>query len=107
VKFRDGLGGFINEEQLFEVYGLDSMVVEKLMKVGFIDADFTPAKININAADEEVLARHPYIRYKNARAVISYRYQHGDFQQASDIKKLSAINPLDLERLLPYIKVND
>jgi competence ComEA-like helix-hairpin-helix protein len=82
-------------------------VVERLLKAGFINGNFIPAKININAADEEALAHHPYIGYKYARAVISYRYQHGDFQQVSDIKKLSAINSHDLERLLPYIKLND
>jgi DNA uptake protein ComE-like DNA-binding protein len=107
VKFREGLGGFIREAQLYEVYGLDSLVVERLLEVGFIKTDFTPSKININAADEEQLARHPYIRYKFASALMSYRFQHGDFQQVSDIKKLSAINAQDLERLLPYIKVND
>lgn len=107
VKFRESLGGFIKKTQLYEVYGLDSLVVDRLFKVGFIEEGFIPAKINVNAADEEALARHPYIRYKFARALISYRYQHGDFQQASDIKKLSVINASELERLLPYIKLND
>jgi competence protein ComEA len=107
VKFRDGLGGFIHRHQLYEVYGLDSVVVERLLKVGLIKSDFIPAKININVADEEQLARHPYIGYKFARALKTYRYQHGDFQQVNDIKKLSAINSQDLERLLPYVKVKD
>jgi competence protein ComEA len=107
VKFRDGLGGFIHSNQLYEVYGLDSLVVDRLRKVSFIGSDFTPQKIDINAADEEQLAGHPYIRYKFARLLVSYRYQHGDFQQVSDIKKLSAMNPQQVERILPYIKVND
>lgn len=107
VKFRDGLGGFIKVGQLYEVYGLDSLVVERLLKVAFIKTDFIPAKININAADEEQLARHPYIRYKLARELINYRYQHGDFQQVSDIKKLWTIDSQDLERVLPYVKLTD
>lgn len=107
VKFRDGLGGFIHANQLYEVYGLDSLVVDRLRKAAFIGSDFTPEKININAADEEQLAGHPYIRYKYARLLVSYRYQHGDFQQVSDIKKLSAMSPQQVERILPYIKVND
>ncbi|MEX2233913.1 MAG: helix-hairpin-helix domain-containing protein [Cyclobacteriaceae bacterium] len=107
VRFRDGLGGFVEPEQLYEVYGLDSIVVQKLLKVGFIKTDFVPEKININTADEQQLFSHPYIRSKIARALVGYRYQHGDFKDISDIKKLSAIKPEELQRLLPYVKVRD
>ena len=107
VKFRDGLGGFVRPEQLFEVYGLDSMVVSRLLKVSFIKSDFIPEKININTSDEKQLSGHPYIRYKIARILIRYRFQHGDFIEVNDIKKLSGLQPQEVERLLPYIKVED
>ena len=107
VKFRDALGGFVKREQLSEVYGLDSMTVRRLLEVSFIDADFIPEKININSADEEKLSTHPYIRYKMARLLTSYRFQHGDFTEVTDIKKLSAIESFEVDRLLPYLKVRD
>ncbi len=107
TKFRDALGGFVKPEQLNEVYGLDSAVIKRLLKVSFIKAGFVPLKININIADEKQLSAHPYIRYKIAQALVTYRYQHGDFTEVSDIKKLSIIGQEEVERLLPYIKVND
>jgi DNA uptake protein ComE-like DNA-binding protein len=107
VKFRDALGGFVNNEQLYEVYGLDSVVVKRLFEIGFIKPDFAPEKININTAVERELSGHPYIRYRIARALMSYRFQHGDFMDVNDIKKLSAIPPEELDRLLPYLKVSD
>lgn len=107
VKFRDGLGGFIRTEQLNEVYGLDSMVVNRLLKISFIKEGFIPMKININAADEKQLSAHPYISYQVARALITYRFQHGDFMEVGDIKKLSVLTPEDADRFLPYIKVED
>jgi DNA uptake protein ComE-like DNA-binding protein len=107
VKFRDGLGGFIRTDQLFEVYGLDSMTVKRLRDVCFIHADFVPEQININTADEKTLSAHPYVRYKLARLLVSYRFQHGDFTTATDIKNLSVITPEELERLLPYLKTKD
>jgi competence protein ComEA len=107
VKFRDRLGGFIKPEQLNEVYGLDSMVINRLLKMSFIKEGFIPMKINVNKANEKQLSGHPYIRYKIARALVTYRFQHGDFMDASDIKKLTMIKPEEVERLLPYIKVND
>lgn len=107
VKFRDRLGGFVGRNQLYEVYGLDSMVVNRLLEVSFIHEDFQPKKININTATEEKLSAHPYIQRNLARRIVSYRFQHGDFPEASDIKKLSALVNDDLDRLLPYIKVKD
>ena len=107
IRFRDGLGGFVTPTQLNEVYGLDSVVIKRLLKVGFIKADFVPQKININTSDESMLSRHPYIRHKIARSLVSYRFQHGDYVEVSDIKKLSVIQKEEFERLLPYIKVKD
>ena len=107
IKFRDRLGGFVNPEQLYEVYGLDSMVVGRLLSAADIHADFIPEKININTADARRLSDHPYIRFKLADLLVSYRFHHGDFKDVSDIKKLTAVPSDQLERLLPYIKVND
>lgn len=107
VKFRKALGGFVNPEQLNEVYGLDSAVVQRLLKVCFIAPDFIPEKININTADEKRLSGHPYIRNSIAGALMSYRYQHGDFRDVNDIKKLSIMRADEAARLLPYIKVTD
>jgi competence protein ComEA len=107
VKFRDRLGGFVSAGQLNEVYGLDSTVVKRVLERGFIRPDFVPEKININTADEKALSDHPYISFKMARAIVNYRYQHGDFVEASDIKKLSALKAEEVERLLPYLTVKD
>ena len=94
-------------EQLNEVYGLDSVTVMRLRKICFIRQDFVPRKININTASEDKLSVHPYINYRHARLLVSYRYQHGDFQDASDIKKLLSLAPEEVDRLLPYLSVND
>ena len=107
VKFRDAVGGFISTRQLNEVYGLDSAVVKHLLARSFIKPDFIPKKIDINSADEKTLSHHPYISFKMARAIVNYRYQHGDFIDPSDIKKLAALKPEEVERLLPYLKVKD
>jgi DNA uptake protein ComE-like DNA-binding protein len=107
IKFRDALGGFVRREQLYEVYGLDSTVVQRLLKSVFITPDFIPEKVNINTADEQKLSGHPYIRRKFAGAMISYRFQHGDFMDITDIKKLSIMRPEEIERLLPYLKTVD
>ncbi len=103
VRFRDGLGGFVRPEQLLEVYGLDSATAQRLQKKCFIHPDFVPKKININTATQDKLSVHPYIDHRMARLVVSYRYQHGDFHEVSDIKKLLSLTPEEVDRLLPYL----
>lgn len=107
VKFRSGLGGFIKSEQLYEVYGLDSLVVQRLLSVSFVHPAFIPKQINLNTADEKELAGHPYIRYRIASMLVNYRLQHGDFIEVGDIKKLAALKPDEADKILPYLKVKD
>lgn len=107
LRFRDALGGFVRKDQLYEVYGLDSAVVERLMAVCFLDPDFTPRQLNINTAGERELAAHPYIRGKIAAALVTYRFQHGHFGSVNDIKRVSVIGTRGAERILPYIKTTD
>jgi competence protein ComEA len=107
VKFRTGLGGFVNFEQISEVYGLDSLVVKKLRDRSFIAKDFEPVRININNADEKTLSSHPYISKSVAKAIVSYRYQHGNFTDVNDLKKLFTTTPLNAEKLIPYVTVED
>ena len=107
IKFREGLGGFIKHEQFSEVYGLDSAVVNRLMNASFIDQHFMPRKLNINTADEKELSTHPYIKKSLAKAILAYRFQHGEFTDVNDLVKIPIINPEEAQRLIPYLKVKD
>lgn len=106
ITFRDALGGFVDIEQLKQVYGLDSAVVKRLQEKFYIEPAFSPRQININTASEKELAAHPYIKMKKARAIVTYRYQHGTFGGVEDLGKIHALD-VDLDRLRPYVKVNE
>ena len=103
VSYREKLGGFISQTQLHEVYGLDSVVVKELITKSFIEENFQPKQINVNAADEKDLGVHPYIKYKLARAIVAYRMQHGAFTAVDDLKKLSIIDETTFSRMKPYL----
>lgn len=105
VRYRERLGGFINTEQLYEVYGLDSAVADRLRKVSYIDNRFKPHQININTADEKELSNHPYIRKSVAKSIVSYRYQHGPFNDIKDLYALHLLMPEEARKMIPYLKV--
>jgi competence ComEA-like helix-hairpin-helix protein len=104
IKYRDKLGGFVNMNQLYEVWGLDTIVVQELHKKSFISEQFTPLRININKADFSELKDHPYIGYKLAKVIIAFRNQHGNFHGEQQLREIKIITESDIEKLKPYLE---
>lgn len=107
INYRNSLGGFINISQLREVYGLDSVVVGRILQGFFIPDEVMLGKININTASEEVLAKHPYIKYKNAKAIVAYRYQHKSFATLEELLNIKIIDQAAFDKMRPYLSVSD
>lgn len=103
VKFRDRLGGFISRTQYQEVYGLSPEVVEHLKERTYINASFRPVQLDINSADTQTLATHPYITYKQAQNIVYYRAQHGPFLTAEALSALVLIDASTFKKLNPYL----
>jgi competence ComEA-like helix-hairpin-helix protein len=107
IKYREKLGGFVYINQLYEVYGLDSAVVQKLMSTSFISDVYEPAKININIADEQQLSNHPYLNKKIARAIVAYRFQHGNFVTIDDLRNVRLVEPVTFEKIKVYLSIEN
>jgi competence protein ComEA len=106
LKYRDILGGFVSADQLKDVYGLDSVVIKRLVDVSFIDDGFIPRKININHATEKELSAHPYIN-RAAKIIVSYRFQHGDFKNVEDIRTLLNLDEKNFQKMAVYLEVQE
>jgi competence protein ComEA len=106
VMYRASLGGFVSTDQLYEVWGLDSAVVGRLTAKSVIATDFTPNKLAINRCSEQELARHPYLRTKLARAIVNYRFQHGNFASIDDLAKIGIMEEKVFLRIKRYITLD-
>jgi competence protein ComEA len=106
ISYRNKLGGFISIDQLKEVYGLDSTVVLELAKKSFIENSFAPRLININKATDEELGNHPYIKFKLAKAITAYRFQHGPYGAVDDLRKIVLVDEARFEKIKPYLSAN-
>lgn len=100
--FRERLGGFYDVNQLSETFGLPDSVFHSL-RDRFRVAEDAIRKIKINQATDAELAQHPYIRWPVARAITAFRKERGPFRSAHDLQKVLAINPEQLNKLLPYL----
>lgn len=106
IRYRDALGGFVTTDQFREVYGLDSVVVERLLKQTTLAPNYQPEKINLNKVSEKQLATHPYFS-KVAKAIVSYRFQHGHFQSIDELRNIGNLDDKTIKKIIPYSKVSD
>ena len=102
VKYRDLLGGFYAFAQLKEVYGLSEQTIQRMG--GMINVD--PAKVrkvDLNFADWNELAKHPYIQKNLASQIIKFRTKYGSIKEPSVLRDSLILNIDEYTRLRPYL----
>ncbi|MEE1302096.1 MAG: helix-hairpin-helix domain-containing protein [Bacteroidales bacterium] len=106
-KYGQKLGGYISVEQLKEVYSIDSATFEQI-KPHFYAGKTEIRKVNINSDDPKYLARHPYIDFALAKALIRFRKKYEkDFNSIEEIKQIHLMDEETFNKLRPYIKLSD
>ena len=100
--YRQRLGGFLRTEQLLEVYGMDSLTYEVVLKYLTLDTGFVKP-LDVNGMDLEGLADHPYVGWNLAKKIVAYRRQNGPYTRGVDLLKILALDSLDRYRLAPYL----
>ncbi|MBC3538431.1 ComEA family DNA-binding protein [Rufibacter sediminis] len=106
VKFRDKMGGFHSVEQVAEVYGLAPEVVDSVRKYSFIGKAFEPRRLNLNTATFDELRQHPYIGYGLAKAIISYRTQHGPYPNVEELRKIKILDEAKFQKMQAYLSTH-
>jgi len=100
--YRRRLGGFLRTEQLLEVYGMDTLTYEVVLK--YITLDTVSVKsLDVNGLDLEALADHPYVGWNLAKKIVAFRRQHGPFGKGEEVLKNLALDSTDRRRLAPYL----
>jgi len=105
VRFRTSLGGFLSEEQLYDVYGLEPEVVHRILERFSIIKRPSIQKLNINTASEEELAGLLYIRYDLAVQIVAYRKVHGRFNSMEELLKIDGFPSEKIDRIQLYLSL--
>lgn len=100
LKYRNGLGGFYEINQLKSTYGLSDSTFQELKK--YADVVEKPSKIKINEIEVKDWQSN-ILKSNQKRAVIAFRKQHGNYENLDDLKKIKIISSEDIERLRHYI----
>ena len=72
LKYRSLLGGYVNIEQLKEVYGFTDELYEKV-KSNFTVNTSSIKKIDLNKDDFKTINKHPYLSYELTKSIFDWR----------------------------------
>tara|TARA_R110002073_G_scaffold40547_5_gene115022 strand:+ start:129975 stop:130853 length:879 start_codon:yes stop_codon:yes gene_type:complete len=106
INYRNKLGGFLINEQLFEVYYLDSTVANSVLTQFSVLKKPSIKKINVNEASFKELLSIVYIDYDLTKKILDYKDEVAEIQSLEELKKIDGF-PLDkFDRISLYLQAN-
>jgi len=104
VNYRNKLGGFLIEEQLYEVYNLDPAIAGKVLERFPIMNIPTVEKINVNTASFKEVLGIVYIDYELTKKIFNYRDEVAEFQSLEELKKIDGFPLEKFDRIALYLE---
>lgn len=106
INYRNKIGGFIDDIQLKDIYGLNYETRDKLT------AEFTVKEkpdveiIDINEAELLELSEIPYIGYELAREIIDYRLLNEKIDNFEELTKIDDFPSDKIDRIQLYLSID-
>ena len=104
VKYRTKLGGFLVNEQLYEVWYLDKDVADKVLKRFRIIQPPNIHKINVNTASFKEVLSIVYIDYELTKKIFDYRDEVAELQSLEELKKIDGFPLEKFDRIALYLE---
>lgn len=102
IKYRELLGGFYDVSQLAEVYGIDEERYQALA-LWFIADTLHIRRLEVNALSAATLRKHPYLDYRQAKAIEQLRKQKSRLSGWENLQLIEEFTDTDKKRLTPYL----
>ena len=103
VRYRSLLGGFVDKEQLREVYGLQDSVYRRIAPRVTVADTQAIARLDINTATFKQLVSHPYLDKYQAAAILDLRRQRGAYSTVEELHQIPIIESETYNKIAPYI----
>lgn len=103
VRYRELLGGFVEEQQLNEVYALDSVVVGNIRKQFYLLTEPRPRRLHVQEASADELAKHPYLTRRQANKVVLHRELQDRPLKEEDLRILLDVSNKKFNKIKLYL----
>ncbi len=105
IKFRDRLGGFLVEEQLNDVYGLEKEVVQRTLEKFKVLSAPNVKKMNINTATADEMGGLIYIGPLMAQKIVDHRESVGAINSYDELKEIQGFPSEKIDRIKLYLQL--
>jgi DNA uptake protein ComE-like DNA-binding protein len=102
ISYKNVLGGYINKNQLKEVYGLSENIYNTFEKYIEIDTSLI-TKIDMNNVEFKQLLKHPYFDYNTTKSIFNTRNKVGSFSSVNQLKLIDGISDSTINKAGNYL----
>ncbi|XLS28256.1 ComEA family DNA-binding protein [Flavobacteriaceae bacterium M23B6Z8] len=88
LKYRKLLGGFVEDTQLYEVYGIQTAAAKKVLEKFTVLSRPSVVPKDVNLISLQELSKVPYISKHLARDIIAYRTRVGAITKIQELTKI-------------------
>ena len=103
VSYRDKSGGFSNDTQLNEVYGLNPEVVQRALNVFTVKTPKEIIKLNVNTASASDIATIPGITFEMAKNIWEFRRLREKIASIEELEKIEGMTQRKLQLIQLYL----
>ncbi|MGY8933088.1 MAG: helix-hairpin-helix domain-containing protein [Flavobacteriales bacterium] len=105
VDYRNKLGGFTNDIQLYEVYGLNFQVTNSILKEFTVKTPKEIIKMNLNSISASDIATIPGISFDLAKRIWEYRILNERIKSFSELEHIEGLTKRKLQGIQLYLEL--
>jgi len=103
LDYRNKLGGFTNDIQLYEVYGLDFQVTNSILKEFTVKTPKEIIKMDLNSISASDIATIPSISFDIAKRIWEYRILNEGIKSFSELDNIEGLTKRKLQGIQLYL----
>ena len=105
VDYRSKLIGFSDDMQLYEIYGLDYQVVNRVLNEFTVKTPKEIIKMNLNKISASDIATVPGISFELAKRIWEFRILNERIVDFIELKKIEGLTEIKLQGIQLYLKL--
>lgn len=105
VSYRDKLGGFSEDFQLYEVYGLNTDVAKRILNLFTVKTPKEIKKINLNIASVSDISTIPGISFELAKKIWEFRILREKIASIQELSKIEGMTERKLQVIQLYLSL--
>ena len=105
IDYRNKLGGFSDDIQIYQLYGLDYQVIKKVLNEFTVKTPKEIVKMNFNSISASDIATIPGISFDLAKRIWEYRILNEQIESFSQLQNIEGLTKRKLQGIQLYLKI--